>query len=104
MDGSVSHPKEKHGRKNRFGEEGREFRLKHVESEVPLKHLDMEKPGYVGPELRGKARAIEIRHKQYNEGRGVCVFLVGGSLCSNIHNIKFTINRLFTASTSWLCE
>lgn len=37
MNGSVSHPKDKHGKTSRLGESGHEFRLRRVEFELPSK-------------------------------------------------------------------
>ena len=37
MNGSVSHPKDKHGRKSRLGDRGHEFRLRHIQLELPSK-------------------------------------------------------------------
>ena len=62
MNGSVSHPKDKHGRTRRLGESGHEFRLRRVELELPSKDPgeDVKKSvGYTGPEPRDEAGRME---------------------------------------------
>ena len=67
MNGSVSHPKDKHGRKSRLGERGHEFRLRHVELELPSKDPgeDVKKSvGYMGLEPREGAGRTETTCQQ----------------------------------------
>lgn len=67
MNGSVSHPKDNHSRKSRFGERGHEFRLRHVELELPSKDPgeDVKKSvGYMGPEPRDEAGRTEPTTQQ----------------------------------------